>query len=55
MEVFSDHPNESDTTDSGLSGEVVLHASVEDADGALFSPGTELDGSPFQKADPLVC
>lgn len=44
IEPLSNNPNESYTRDPDLTGEFVQHASVN---GALFSPGTRTDGSPF--------
>jgi hypothetical protein len=44
IEPLSNNPNESYTRDPDLTGEFVQHASVN---GALFSPGTRTDGTPF--------
>ncbi|MDB9720885.1 lamin tail domain-containing protein [Winogradskyella sp.] len=42
---LSGNPNESYTRSPDLTGNFVQHASVDAANGALFSPGTRLDGS----------
>jgi len=47
VEPLSDNPNESYTRNPDLTGDFVQHASVEEANGTLFSPGTKLDGSSF--------
>jgi hypothetical protein len=44
---LSNNPNESYTRNPDLTGEFEQHAGIEAANGALFSPGTEIDGSPF--------
>ena len=44
IEPLSNNPNESYTRDPDLTGEFVQHANVN---GALFSPGTRTDGTPF--------
>lgn len=45
--------NQSLTRDPDLTGEFVLHTDATDANGALFSPGTEIDGDPFIAPDPV--
>lgn len=47
VEPLSNNPNESYTRNPDLTGDFVQHASVTEANGALFSPGTKLDGSSF--------
>ena len=47
VEPLSNNPNESYTRNPDLSGEFVQHAGIEAANGALFSPGTKLDGTSF--------
>ena len=48
VEPFSNNPNESYTRFPDLTGEFVQHnADVPEANGALFSPGTKVDGSSF--------
>ncbi|WP_299520972.1 lamin tail domain-containing protein [Winogradskyella sp.] len=47
IEPLSNNPNESYTRNPDLTGDFVQHASVDEANGALFSPGTKLDGSDF--------
>lgn len=44
---LSGNPNESYTRNLDLTGDFVQHASVDEANGALFSPGTKLDGTSF--------
>lgn len=44
---LSGNPNESYTRDPDLTGDFVQHSSISAANGALFSPGTKLDGSSF--------
>jgi hypothetical protein len=44
---LSGNPNESYTRNPDLTGEFVQHAGIEEANGALFSPGTKLDGTSF--------
>lgn len=44
---LSGNPNESYTRNPDLTGDFVQHAGVTEANGALFSPGTKLDGSSF--------
>ena len=45
VEPLSNNPNESYTRNPDLTGEFVQHAGVDEANGALFSPGTKLDGT----------
>lgn len=45
--------NQSLTRDPDLTGEFVQHSDATDANGALFSPGTEVDGDPFVAPDPV--
>ena len=47
VEPLSDNPNESYTRYPDLIGDFIQHAGIEEANGALFSPGTKIDGSPF--------
>ncbi|MEW4922206.1 lamin tail domain-containing protein [Algibacter sp. 2305UL17-15] len=47
VEPLSNNPNESYTRNPDLTGEFEQHAGIAEANGALFSPGTKLDGSPF--------
>jgi hypothetical protein len=47
VEPLSNNPNESYTRNPDLTGEFEQHAGLDGADGALFSPGTKLDGSSF--------
>lgn len=47
VEPLSNNPNESYTRSPDLTGEFVQHAGVDEANGALFSPGTKIDGSSF--------
>lgn len=47
VEPLSNNPKESYTRNPDLSGEFVQHAGIEAANGALFSPGTKLDGTSF--------
>jgi hypothetical protein len=44
---LSNGPDESYTRNPDLTGEFEQHAGLESANGALFSPGTKLDGSSF--------
>lgn len=44
--------NQSLTRDPDLTGDFVQHSDATDANGALFSPGTEVDGDPFIAPDP---
>ena len=44
---LSGNPNESYTRNPDLTGDFVQHASVDEANGTLFSPGTKVDGSSF--------
>lgn len=41
------NPNESYTRSPDLTGKFKLHSSIKEAKGALYSPGTKLDGSSF--------
>lgn len=41
------NPNESYTRNPDLLGDFVIHSSVAESNGAIFSPGTKLDGSSF--------
>lgn len=45
--------NQSLTRDPDLTGDFVQHTDATGANGALFSPGTEVDGDPFIAADPI--
>lgn len=47
VEPLSDNPDESYTRNPDLTGDFVQHSSVAEANGALFSPGTKVDGSSF--------
>ncbi|AFU69454.1 membrane protein with Calx-beta and LTD superfamily domains [Psychroflexus torquis ATCC 700755] len=47
VEPLSNNPNESYTRNPDLIGEFEQHAGLDAANGALFSPGTKLDGSSF--------
>ena len=47
VEPLSNNPDESYTRNPDLTGEFVQHDSVAEANGALFSPGTKVDGSSF--------
>ncbi len=47
VEPLSNNPNESYTRNPDLSGEFEQHAGIDAANGALFSPGTKLDGNTF--------
>lgn len=47
VEPLSDNPNESYTRNPDLTGEFVQHSGIAEANGALFSPGTKIDGSSF--------
>jgi hypothetical protein len=47
VEPLSNNPNESYTRNPDLTGEFEQHAGLDAANGALFSPGTKLDGSSF--------
>ena len=47
VEPLSNNPNESYTRNPDLTGDFEQHASIEASNGALFSPGTKLDGSSF--------
>ena len=41
------NPNESYTRNPDLIGEFEQHSGIESSGGRLFSPGTKLDGTPF--------
>ena len=45
--------NQSITRDPDLTGEFIQHTDAAGANGALFSPGTEIDGDPFIAPDPV--
>jgi hypothetical protein len=47
IEPLSNNPDESYTRNPDLTGEFVQHAGIDEANGALFSPGTQLDGTTF--------
>lgn len=47
VEPLSNNPNESYTRNPDLTGNFEQHAGVSEANGALFSPGTKLDGTSF--------
>lgn len=47
VEPLSNNPDESYTRNPDLSGEFEQHAEIDAANGALFSPGTKLDGNSF--------
>jgi hypothetical protein len=47
VEPLSNNPNESYTRNPDLTGEFEQHAGISEANGALFSPGTRLDGTDF--------
>lgn len=47
IEPLSDNPNESYTRNPDLTGEFEQHAGIQGSGGRLFSPGTKLDGTPF--------
>lgn len=47
IEPLSNNPDESYTRSPDLTGDFVQHAGIDEANGALFSPGTKLDGSSF--------
>ncbi|OZV70572.1 lamin tail domain-containing protein [Winogradskyella aurantia] len=47
IEPLSNNPNESYTRNPDLTGDFVQHAGIDEANGALFSPGTKLDGTNF--------
>ncbi|WP_130736018.1 lamin tail domain-containing protein [Flavobacterium sp. J27] len=47
VEPFSDNPDESYTRNPDVTGEFIQHASIPESLGALFSPGTKVDGSSF--------
>jgi hypothetical protein len=45
--ALSNGPDESYTRNPDLTGEFQQHAGIDAANGALFSPGTKIDGSSF--------
>ena len=47
IEPLSNNPNESYTRNPDITGEFEQHAGIAEANGALFSPGTMVDGSNF--------
>ena len=47
IEPLSNNPNESYTRNPDLTGEFEQHSGIQGSGGRLFSPGTKLDGSPF--------
>ena len=47
IEPLSNNPNESYTRNPDITGEFEQHAGIAEANGALFSPGTTVDGSNF--------
>ncbi len=47
VEPLSNAPDESYTRNPDLTGDFVQHASIPEAQGRLFSPGTKLNGLPF--------
>ena len=47
IEPLSGNPNESYTRNPDITGEFEQHAGIPEANGALFSPGTRVDGSNF--------
>ena len=47
VEPLSNNPNESYTRNPDITGEFEQHAGIVEANGALFSPGTRVDGSNF--------
>ena len=47
VEPLSNNPNESYTRNPDITGEFEQHAGIAEANGALFSPGTRVDGSNF--------
>jgi hypothetical protein len=47
IEPLSNNPNESYTRNPDLIGEFEQHSGIESSGGRLFSPGTKLDGTPF--------
>lgn len=44
-DALSNNPDESYTRDPDITGDFVQHASIDSANGALFSPGTKVDGT----------
>ena len=47
IEPLSNNPDESYTRNPDITGEFEQHAAIVEANGALFSPGTRVDGSNF--------
>lgn len=47
IEPLSDNPDESYTRNPDLTGDLIQHSSVPEANGKLFSPGTKIDASSF--------
>ena len=47
VEPLSNNPNESYSRNPDITGEFEQHAGISEANGALFSPGTRVDGSNF--------
>ena len=47
IEPLSNNPNESYTRNPDLTGEFEQHSGIQSSGGRLFSPGTKLDGTPF--------
>ena len=47
IEPLSNNPDESYTRNPDITGEFEQHAGIVEANGALFSPGTRVDGSNF--------
>ncbi|MBK85637.1 MAG: endonuclease [Flavobacteriaceae bacterium] len=47
VEPLSNNPNESYSRNPDLTGEFEQHAGILEANGALFSPGTQVDGTSF--------
>ena len=47
IEPLSNNPDESYTRNPDITGEFEQHAGIAEANGALFSPGTRVDGSNF--------
>ena len=47
IEPLSNNPNESYTRNPDLTGEFEQHSGIQGSGGRLFSPGTKLDGTPF--------
>jgi hypothetical protein len=47
VEPLSNNPDESYTRNPDLTGDFVQHSGIDEANGALYSPGTKLDGTNF--------